>query len=56
MQFAFFYPKDIQNFSWKTLDFVKNLEMTQIAGGWWGGGGESCSLRHYDAMRTKIDI
>ena len=38
MQFAFFYPKDIQNFSWKTLDFVKNLEMTQIAGGWWGGG------------------
>ena len=20
-----------------------------------GGGGGSCSLRHYDAMRTKID-
>ena len=27
MQFAFFYPKDIQNFFWKTIDFVKNLEM-----------------------------
>ena len=25
--------------------------MTQIA-----GGGGSCSLRHYDAMRTKIDM
>ena len=33
MQFAFHYPKDINFFFWKTIDFVKNLEMTQIAGG-----------------------
>ena len=51
MQFAFLYPKDIQKNFWKTIDFVENLEMTQIA-----GGGGSCSLRHYDTMRTKIDM
>ena len=51
MSFAFYYPKDIQNFFWKTIDFVKNLEITQIA-----GGGGLCSLRHYDAMRTKTDM
>ena len=51
MQFAFFYTKDIQKIFWKTIDFVKNLEMTQIA---WGRG--SCSLCHYDAVRTKIDM
>ena len=51
MQFAFLYPKDIYFFFWKTIDSVENLEMTQIA-----GGGGSCSLRHYDAMRTKIDM
>ena len=33
MQFFFFYPKDIQNFFGKTIDFVENLEMEQIAGG-----------------------
>ena len=37
-ELPFFYPKDIQNFFWKTIDFVENLEMTQIAGG--GGGGK----------------
>ena len=41
MQFVFFYPKVIQKHFWKTVDFVKNLEMTQIAagrgGGEWGG-------------------
>ena len=37
IQFAFFYPKDIQ-FFWKTIDFVENLEMTQIAGDGVGGG------------------
>ena len=37
MRFAIFYPKDIQNFFWKTIDFVKNLEMTQTVGG--GDGG-----------------
>ena len=31
MKFAFFYPKDIQKYFWKTIDFVKNLEVTQIA-------------------------
>ena len=33
MKFSFFYPKDIQNLSWKTIDVAKNLEMTEIAGG-----------------------
>ena len=33
MQSAFFYLKGIQKIFWKTIDFVKNLEMTQIAGG-----------------------
>ena len=33
MQFAFFYPKNIEIFLWKIIDFVENLEMTQIAGG-----------------------
>ena len=32
MQFVFFYPKDIQNFFWKIIDFDENLEMMQIAG------------------------
>ena len=32
------------------MDFVKNLGMALIT-----GGEESCSLRHYDAMRTKMD-
>ena len=33
MQFAFFYPKDIHKVFWKTISFVENLEMVQIAGG-----------------------
>ena len=33
MPFALLYPKTIQKYFWKTIDFVKNLEMTQIAGG-----------------------
>ena len=32
MQFAFFYPKDIKKLFSKTIDFVKNLEIMQIAG------------------------
>ena len=54
MQFTFFYPKDLQFFFFveKTIDFVENLEMTQIA----GGVGGSCSLRHCDVMRTEIDM
>ena len=50
-QFVFLYPKYIQKVFWKTIDFVKNLEMTQTA-----EGGGSCSLRHYFAMHTKIDM
>ena len=49
--FAFLYPKEIQKFFWKTITFTKNVEMTQRA-----GGEESCSLHHYDVMRTKIDM
>ena len=52
MQFVFFYPKDIQTFFWKTINFVENLGMTRSR----GRGGSSCSLRHYDAMGTKIDM
>ena len=34
MQFAFFYLKDILKcFFWKTIDFVKNLKMTETAVG-----------------------
>ena len=33
IQFAFFYPKDIQKLFWKIIDFVKNQEMTEITGG-----------------------
>ena len=34
--------------------FVENVEMTHAVGGVRGGG--SCCLRHYDALRTKIDV
>ena len=50
MQLAFIYPKDIQKWFQKNYRFFKNLEMTQIA------GNGSCSLRHYDAVSTKIDM
>ena len=53
MHFAFFSPKDIQKFFWKTINFVKNLEMAQIEK---GEGERSCSLHLYDAMRTKINM
>ena len=52
MQFVFFILKIFNFFLWKTLDFVENLKITEIA----GGGTGSCSLRHYDAMRTEIDM
>ena len=32
--YAFSYPKDIQFFFLETIDFVENLEMTQIPGAW----------------------
>ena len=50
-QSAFFYLKEVEKFFWKTIDFIENLDMTQIA-----GGEGTCSLRHYDAMRNKIDM
>ena len=56
MQFAFFYPKHIQKIFWKIIDFVGNLEMTQTAEEGWGEVGLPCSLRHYEAMHTKIDM
>ena len=57
MQFGISYPKDIHNFFWKTVDFVENLEMMQIALEEKEGGSEgSCSLHHYGAMRMKIDM
>ena len=37
--------------TFKTIDFVKILGMTHMAGGW----GSSC-LYHYDALRKKIDV
>ena len=54
MRFAFFfYPNDIKNVFWKTINFVENLEMTQIARDEVGEG--SCSLHHYDAcVRESI--
>ena len=36
MKFPSFYSKSIQKYFWKTIDFVKNLKMTQIE---WGEGG-----------------
>ena len=30
---AIFFPNGIQIFFWKNISFVKNLKMTQIAGG-----------------------
>ena len=36
------------------MDFIENLEMTHVLGG--GGGRDSCSLRYYDALQTKIDM
>ena len=51
MQFAIFYPKDIQKFFCKTINFAENLKIKQKA-----GGGGSYSLHHYTVMRTKIDM
>ena len=36
---------------WETISFVKNLEMTQIA-----GGRGVMFFRHYDTVRTKMDM
>ena len=51
MQFTFVYPKKIQKIFWENYQFVENQEIKQIA---WGGG--SCTLCHYDAVCTKIDV
>lgn len=44
----------LKTFFFKTIDFAKNIGMTQIAGGAGGGGSEF--LRHYDAVHTRTDI
>ena len=36
------------------MRFVEILETTHVVED--GGGGRSCCLRHYDALRTKIDM
>ena len=35
------------------MDFLENREMTYVVRGEWVG---SCYLRHYDALRTLIDV
>ena len=47
-QFTYFHSKNIQKVFWKSIDFVENLEIA--------GGRGSCSLRHYDAVRTTINM
>ena len=57
MQFAFFILKTLKNLllsKLKTIDFVENLEMTQVSGG--GGRWGSFTLHNYDAMHTKTDM
>ena len=51
MQFAFYDPNDIQELfgNLSILSKIWKLRKQQ-------GLGRSCSLRHYDAMPTKIDI
>ena len=62
MQFTFFILKTFKNLlpsKLKTIDFVENLEMTQVygdGGGGGGGGGGSFTLYNYDAMHTKTDM
>ena len=52
MQFVVFYPKDTQIFFWKTIDFVKNLEMMQIAG---GGGPVFCVIMTQCVAKSTCD-
>ena len=56
MKFAPFYPRDIQKYFLKAIDFIGNLEMTQIAGGGGTGGRGTIFSTSYDAMSTKIDM
>ena len=49
--YFFFAIKDIWDIFKKAIDFVKNLETTDKV-----RGGGSCSLRHYDALRSGIDM
>ena len=54
MQFVLFYPNDFQKIFRKTTEYVKNLKMTQIAGGWgvmffvllWRNAYENCYVIH----------
>ena len=59
MQVAFFILKTFKNLllsKLKTIDFVENLEMTQVSGGGGGGRRGSFTLHNYDAMHTKTDM
>ena len=42
----------------KTIDFDENIEMTHILGGGLGEGGGRAHvyLRHYEVLRTNIDL
>ena len=51
MQFAFFYPKDIQKNFFENYRFCRKSGSDANSSGW-----GSYSLRHYDAVRTKIDM
>ena len=53
IQFVFFYPKYIQKFFFEKLSSHRKSQNDANSS---KARGESCSLRHYDAMRTKIDI
>ena len=40
---------------WETIDFVKNLEMTQIARGGWGGGHVFCVIMMQCVRKSICD-
>ena len=54
MQFAFFYSKDIQKFFWNAIDFVEDLEMTQIARGARRGWGHVLCVIMTQCVRKLI--
>ena len=57
MRFAFFYPKDIQKFVLENYRFCRKSGNDANSRGLEGEEASwSCSLRHYDAVRRKIDM
>ena len=53
MQIGFFYAKDIQIFWGGTKGFYRKPGNDANNR---GQGGQPCSLRHYDALHTKINM